>query len=42
MGQSGSPFFDARNFIRGVHVRGMPSLNEFSNVNARTLASILA
>ena len=41
MGQSGSPFFDARNFVRGVHVRGMASHNEFSNVNERTLQSLL-
>ncbi|GBF96539.1 hypothetical protein Rsub_09122 [Raphidocelis subcapitata] len=42
MGQSGSPFWDGRNMVRGVHVRGMPTVNEFSNVNSKTLRSILA
>jgi hypothetical protein len=28
--------------VRGVHVRGMPTVNEFSNVNTQTLRSILA
>ncbi|KAI8471058.1 MAG: trypsin-like cysteine/serine peptidase domain-containing protein [Monoraphidium minutum] len=41
MGQSGSPFWDERNMVRGVHVRGMPTVNEFSNVNAQTLKGIL-
>jgi V8-like Glu-specific endopeptidase len=41
MGQSGSPFWDGRNMVRGVHVRGMPTINEFSNVNSKTLKSIL-
>ena len=40
-GQSGSPFWDGRNMVRGVHVRGMPTINEFSNVNGQTLKSIL-
>jgi V8-like Glu-specific endopeptidase len=40
-GQSGSPFWDEHNMVRGVHVRGMPTVNEFSNVNAQTLRAIL-
>lgn len=42
MGQSGSAFWDAKNYIRGVHVRGLidEQMNEFTTIGPKTLAKI--
>jgi V8-like Glu-specific endopeptidase len=42
MGQSGSAFWDAKYFIRGVHVRGLidEQMNEFTTIGPKVLAKI--
>jgi V8-like Glu-specific endopeptidase len=42
MGQSGSAFWDSKNYIRGVHVRGLidEHLNEFTTIGPKVLAKI--
>jgi V8-like Glu-specific endopeptidase len=42
MGQSGSAFWDAKFFIRGVHVRGLldENVNEFTTIGPKVLGKI--
>jgi glutamyl endopeptidase len=42
MGQSGSAFWDSKNYIRGVHVRGLidEQVNEFTTIGPKVLAKI--
>lgn len=42
MGQSGSAFWDSKNYIRGVHVRGLidEQMNEFTTIGPKVLAKI--
>lgn len=42
MGQSGSAFWDAKYFVRGVHVRGLidEQVNEFTTIGPKVLGKI--